>query len=191
MPRQKEVSDAEIRKVARRVFLEKGTQTPVTVIAKELGVSSATLFLRMGSKDRLLIAALWPPAPPVEAVLDCGVRKETPVPEQLLEILYQLAVYVAVEIPAIFMLHAAGVKAPTDDLSNVTPLRLRRKLSRWIASAQAAGQLRHVKPDVAAELIMGTLEASNLHAFVQRREISSRRNRVIVRELVAAIFDSD
>lgn len=190
MPRPKEVTDTEIKRAARKVFLESGTQTPVTQIAKELGVSSATLFLRMGSKDKLLLAALWPPDPPVEAILDCGVQKDTPIGEQLLNIVYGLASYVAVEIPAIFMLHAAGVKAPTKNLSNVTPLRLRRKLARWLEDALSGGELRDVEPEVAADLIMGSLEARHLHAFIQRRPISTRRNRSIVRDIVTTIFDS-
>jgi AcrR family transcriptional regulator len=45
VPRRKEVSDAQIVQAARKVFLEHGTQVPVAVIAKVLGVSPATMFV--------------------------------------------------------------------------------------------------------------------------------------------------
>ena len=54
MARRREVSDAEIIKAARKIFLEKGIQEPVHPVAKELAVSTATLFIRMGTKQRLI-----------------------------------------------------------------------------------------------------------------------------------------
>jgi AcrR family transcriptional regulator len=189
--RPKEVSDAEIIKAARKVFLERGTQTPVTEVAKELGVSSATLFLRMGSKDNLVTAALWPPDPPVMKRLDEGVRQGEPVDDQLLSIVYELADYVAAEIAATFLLYAGGRRPrPGEDFSEVTPMVLRRKLARWLTEAAGAGRRSGPKPEIAAELIMGTLEARNLHAFITKKPISTRASRAFIRDVVAAIFRS-
>ena len=78
MPRRREVSDAQITRAARKVFLEQGTQVPVAVVAKELGVSPATLFSRMGTKNKLISAALWPPDPPVLKALEEGGKVPGP-----------------------------------------------------------------------------------------------------------------
>lgn len=193
MPRPQEVSDEEIREAARKVFLESGTQTAVSEVARTLGVSPATLFLRMGTKENLILQALWPPAPEVEKLIELGVRSDEPVDKQLLHILYELSTYTAAEVPAIFMLYAAGVKAPRTkaEIAEITPIRLRNKLASWLRGARKTGELRAIKPAVAAEVIMGTLEARNLHAFLTRQEIPSAQARAFARELMRALLVAD
>lgn len=191
MPRRKEVTDAEIREAARKVFLELGTQAPVTVVAKELGVSAATLFNRMGSKENLIVRALWPPDPPVLEALDSGLRPGVPAASQLLEIVAAIAAYVAEEIPATFTLYAAGARPKPGEQAEVTPFRLRRKFSRFLAQAAAAGAIRCDKPDVTADVIIGSLEAKHLHAFLARSTVSSRKSRYFVRDVLRTIFGSD
>jgi AcrR family transcriptional regulator len=186
--RRREVSDAQIIKAARRVFLEHGTQAPVTLVAKELGVSPATLFVRMGSKRRLIIAALWPPDPPVLKTLEHGVSSAAPIEQRLAEIVCQLASYVDAEIPATFTLYAAGLRAkPGEDYSDVTPARLRRALAKWLRQAVRAGEI-DCDPRTVAELILGTLEARAMHAFLARRQISVRETRAFRRSLVATVL---
>jgi len=191
VPRRKEVSDAEIREAARKVFLERGTQAPVTEVAKELGVSAATLFNRMGSKENLIVRALWPPDPPVLEALDAGVRPDVPIASQLLEIVAAIAAYVAEEIPATFTLYAAGARPNPSEQQEVTPFRLRRRLAKFLAQAAAAGAIRCDKPEVAADTIIGTMEARHLHAFLARRTISPRKSRYFARDLLRTVFGDD
>ena len=136
MPRRRSVTDAQINKAARRVFLEHGTQAPVAWVAQELGVSPATLFVRMGSKGRLITAALWPPDPAVLETLEQTVDGGMSIERQFRAIVTEIARYVEEEIPATLTLYAAGLRAkPGEDFSNVTPARLRRGLAKWLRQA--------------------------------------------------------
>jgi AcrR family transcriptional regulator len=189
VPRHKQVSDAQIVRAARRVFLEHGTQAPVAWVAKELGVSAATLFVRMGSKRRLITAALWPPDPAVLARLEAG-GDERDVEPQLVEIVTELARYAEEEIPATFTLYAAGLRAkPGEDFSDVTPARLRRALAKWLRSVVDAGGAS-CDPRTATEIILGTVEARAMHAFLARRPVPERETRAFVRALVTTVLGS-
>ena len=187
MARRREVSDAEIIKAARRIFLEHGTQAPVAVVAEALGVSAATLFVRMGSKRRLITAAMWPPDPPVLDTLERGIGDSATIERQLRDITLELASYVEAEIPATFTLYAAGLRAkPGEDFSDVTPARLRRGLTKWLRQAVGTGEIA-CDPRTAAELILGTLEARAMHAFIGKRPHSARETRAFVRALLATV----
>jgi AcrR family transcriptional regulator len=189
--RRRGVSDAQIIEAARRVFLEQGTQAPVTSVARELGVSSATLFVRMGSKRRLITAALWPPDPPVLAALREGYRPTAALDRQLRQIFYELAIYAEAEIPATFTLYAAGLRAkPGEDFSDVAPRQLRRALSKWLGQAVRGGEIV-CEPRVVADLTIGALEARAMHAFLARRPYSVRETRAFIHGMVATILGGD
>ena len=188
MPRRKEVSDAEIVRVARKVFLEQGTQVPVSTVAKELGVSPATLFVRMGTKNKLISAALWPPDPPVLRELENQLPDDRPIDKQLVEIVGAIATFVDAEIPATFTLYAAGLRPkPSDDFSDATPRRLRRALSKWLREAIRQGKVA-CDARMVTETLIGTLEARTLHAFLGRRTFTERDTRTFVRALVATVL---
>lgn len=188
VPRRKEVSDAEIVRAARKVFLEQGIQVSVAVIAKELGVSPATVFVRMGTKSKLISAALWPPDPPVLALLAEREPDDRPLDRQLTEILVDVAHFADAEIPATFTKYAAGARPkPTDDFSDIAPRRLRRALTKWLRDAVRAGKIK-CDPRMAAEIFIGTLEARAMHTFLGKLEISERDTRVFVRSLVTTVL---
>jgi AcrR family transcriptional regulator len=188
VPRRREVSDAEIVRVARRVFLEHGTQVPVAAVAKELGVSAATLFVRMGTKNKLISAAFWPPDPPVLKMLEERLPDDSPIGEQLIEILVAVAGFVDAEIPATFTLYAAGLRPKSpDDFADATPRRLRRALTKWLRVAVRSGRVER-DPRVVAETLIGTLEARTLHAFLGKRALKERDTRRFVRSLVVTVL---
>jgi len=189
VPRRRVVTDAQITRAARKVFLEHGTRAPVSWVARELGVSSATVFVRMGSKMGLINAALWPPDPPVLAYLEIGFQRGAAAAQPLRDILADLMRYVDTEIPATFTLYAAGLRAkPNEDFSDVTPARLRRALAKWLRQAVRAGELR-CAPRTATELIMGVLEARAMHAFLARREVPVREQAAFIRVLLASVLE--
>jgi AcrR family transcriptional regulator len=186
--RRRVVTDAQITRAARKVFLEHGTRAPVSWVARELGVSSATVFVRMGSKMGLINAALWPPDPPVLAHLDRGFQRGVAAPQQLREIVADIASYVDAEIPATFTLYAAGLRArPGEDFSDVTPARLRRALAKWLRQAVRAGELK-CAPRTATELILGVLEARAMHAFLARRTVPAREQAAFIRVLLKSVL---
>jgi AcrR family transcriptional regulator len=188
VPRRRQVSDAQIVRAARKVFLAHGTRVPVAAVARELGVSAATLFVRMGTKEKLIAAAFWPPDPQVLRTLELGYQPRGAFEEQLLEVVVALAEFAGEEIPATFTLYAAGLRAkPGDDFSDVTPARLRRALTSWLRGAAAAGvEVGDAK--MTAEVVLGTLEARALHLFLGKRRSAVRETREFARGLLDAIL---
>src|SRR5262245_63366355 len=73
MGRRRQVSDREISVAAREVFIDRGRKAPVAMVAKKLGVSTATLFQRTGSKPALMLVAFQPEGTTVTE-LDGAVR---------------------------------------------------------------------------------------------------------------------
>ncbi|MBN1239353.1 MAG: TetR/AcrR family transcriptional regulator [Gammaproteobacteria bacterium] len=191
MSRPKEVTDAQIIEAARRVFLARGAQAPIAAVANELGVSSTALHLRMGSKKALLLKALCPTDPPVLRQLAENPADTTPLDRQLRDILLQLQGWAEAEIPATFTLYSIGLMPePGDEIENSQPARLRRALTGWLRRAARVGQLA-CPPRVAADILLGVLEARALHAFISRQPISARESRVFVKELVATVLPED
>jgi AcrR family transcriptional regulator len=188
LSRPKEVTDDQIIEAARRVFLEQGAQTPIAVVASELGVSSTALHLRMGSKKALLLRALCPTDPPVLQQLADDLDEATPVAKQLRDILLQLQTWTEAEIPATFTLYSIGLlPEPGDEIENSQPARLRRALRGWLRRAARVRRMS-CPPRVAAEILLGVLEARALHAFITRRPSCVRDSRAFIRELVATVF---
>lgn len=162
---------------------------PVAVVARELGVSPATLFVRMGTKEKLISAALWPPDPQVFAVLE-SPPDSRPIDRQLVSILVDISRYTNAEIPATFTKYAAGLRPdPSEDFSDIAPRRLRRELARWLREAVRAGQV-NCDPRMAAEAFIGTLEARAMHVFLGKVEVTDRDTRVFVRSLIDTVLNA-
>jgi AcrR family transcriptional regulator len=188
LSRPKEVTDSQIIETARRVFLEHGARTSVAKVADELGVSSTALHLRMGTKRALLLKALCPSDPPVLADLAAPVDADTPIRERLRAFLEELEAWTEAEIPATFTLHSIGMRPePGDEIDNSQPLRLRRALADWLKRAARYERIAS-PPRVAAEVLLGTLEARALHAFVSGKKASDRDRRSFLKSLVTTFF---
>src|SRR5215475_7746004 len=69
MARPKTISDADILRTAREVFIEGGALGSTREIAKRMNVSEATLFKRYPTKADLFLAAMAPPPVDVDAML--------------------------------------------------------------------------------------------------------------------------
>ncbi len=193
MARPKQVSDEQLKLVARRVFLEKGVNTPVAVVAKELGVTPAALFHRAKSKEKLISLALWPPDPPELEHLQQGPSGRGAVRDDLAEILNRLNSYFALAVPAIFLLHMGGVrpgkhKNKQEAEKIPTMLRLRRGLAGWLQQAASSRKLRSGDPRIAAEALLGAMEARHLHGYLAGKKFSPVQNRTFTRALVEEVL---
>jgi hypothetical protein len=114
-------------------------------VARELGVSLAELFVRMGTKNKLITAALWPPDPPILETLRHAAPDEWPLDRQLVEIAMEIAPFVEAEIPATFTLYAAGLRPKSAaDFSDATPRRLRCMASSAKPRTRSATRSRSV-----------------------------------------------
>ncbi|MCH9683008.1 MAG: TetR/AcrR family transcriptional regulator [Deltaproteobacteria bacterium] len=162
--RPRQFSDEELHATARQCFLEHGPGVSTSVIAAQLGVSQAALFKRCGTKQALLIEALRPPArPPWIEIVDGG-PDERPVPEQLREVVEGIDQFFQKMMPALSVLHAAGLQR-SDILCDgeVPPPTLsHRTLTQWFQRLHAQGRARISHPQSTAMAFLGAIHARHM-----------------------------
>jgi AcrR family transcriptional regulator len=184
MGRRRQVSDQEISVAAREVFLDRGPKAPVAMVAKKLGVSTATLFQRTGSKQQLMLMALQPEVTAITE-LERGVQPGVPVRDQLAQVLIEINEYLGMIILGSMTLRAARIEA---DLPEPTPYTLRRLLTQWLTQAATAALLKVQDAATSADVLIGTLESRHIHAYMQERKLTSKEHRDFVRAMIAVVF---
>jgi AcrR family transcriptional regulator len=184
MGRRRQVSDREISAAAREVFLDRGPKAPVAMVAKKLGVSTATLFQRAGSKQQLMLMALQPEGTPITE-LDRGLQPGVPVREQLGHILIEVNHYLGAIISGSLTLRAACI---VSELPEPTPMRVRALLTAWLTQASAAGVLTVTDAPTTADVLVGTLESRHIHAYMQQEQLSSQQHRDYIRAMLDVVF---
>jgi len=185
MGRRRQVSDREISAAAREVFLDRGPKAPVAMVAKKLGVSTATLFQRTGSKQQLMLMALQPEGAPPITELERGLQPGVPVREQLGHVLIELNQYLGTIIGGSITLRAAGIDV---ELPEPTPSRLRAMLEQWVSQAAAAGLLTVTDARTTADVLIGTLESRHIHAYMQHEPLSSKQHREFIQAMLDVVF---
>jgi AcrR family transcriptional regulator len=184
MGRRRQVTDQQISLAAREVFLDRGPKAPVAMVAKKLGVSTATLFQRTGSKQQLMLMALQPETTVIRE-LDRGVQADTPVRDQLGRILLEINEYLGTVIGASVTLRAARIDA---ELPEPTPYKLRALLTQWLSQAAATSLLRVDDPRTTADVLIGTLESRHIHSYMQHQQLSSKQHRDYIRAMLGVVF---
>jgi AcrR family transcriptional regulator len=184
MGRRRQVSDREISVAAREVFLDRGPKAPVAMVAKKLGVSTATLFQRTGSKQQLMLMAFQPEGAPITE-LGRGVQPGVPVREQLGHVLIEINQYLGAVISASVTLRAACIEA---DLPKPSPYDLRVGLAGWLTQAAGAGLLTVVDPDTTADILIGAIESRHIHSYMQQHHLSSQQHREYIRAMLDVVF---
>lgn len=189
MGRPKTVSDEDLSRVARAVFLREGTDTPVATVAKELGITPAALFHRVKTKERLLVLALWPGEPDAVSLLTSAPPAAGTARPQLLKILYGLNEFLAVAVPAAFLLHRGGVSARGLRGKNAPlMIRLRGMLAEWLEGALGHAEFSSGTGRIASEAILGALEARQMHAYLCEFHYTTAQNNRFVRDLVGQVL---
>jgi AcrR family transcriptional regulator len=184
MGRRRQVSDQQISIAAREVFLDRGPKAPVAMVAKKLGVSTATLFQRTGSKQQLMLMALQPETTAITE-LDRGVQLDTPILEQLSRILVELNEYLGTIISGSITLRAARIET---ELPEPTPFTLRTLLAQWLTQANTVSMLKVEDARTTADVLIGTLEARHIHAYMQQEPLSSKQHREYIRSMLDVVF---
>jgi AcrR family transcriptional regulator len=188
MPRRKQVSDEQLVAVARQVFLRAGARAPVSLIAKALGVTSAALFHRAGTKKRLMISAMTLTDPrefKLLELLQSGPLPGEPVWGQLVEILVRLATHLAIVTPCMLLMHSASMKFGK---RRELPGKTRRYLANWLRRAERQGAVQFGSATMAAEVLVGTMEARHLFRYLDGKPVSLAEERVFARQLMAEIL---
>lgn len=189
MSRSKTVSDEQVLTTARKVFLREGVHAPVSAVAKELGVSVATLFFRTKTKDELLLRALTPPRPPALQMLQQLPTAGEDSYGRLMDILLNLNAYFSEVAPSAFLLSTAGFRPPKRLKPDDPPRALRSSLGRWLRRAGALGNIQVRSPRVVAELLISTLEARHLKAYSMGRKYSSAQDRAFLKSALKFLIE--
>ncbi len=169
---------------AREVFLDRGPKAPVAMVAKKLGVSTATLFQRTGSKQQLMLMAFQPDGAPLTE-LDRGVQPGVPVREQLGQVLIEINQYLGAVISASITLRAACIES---NLPEPTPSQLRTRLTAWLTQAGNAGLLTVKDVHTTADILIGAIESRHIHAYMQQQYLTSQQHRDYIRAMLDVVF---
>ena len=156
--------------------------------AQALGVTSAALFHRAGTRERLVISAMTLTDPrefKLLALLRRGPASGTPVRTQLIEVLLSLNAHLAKITPCLLFMHAAGVKTGR---RRELPDKTRRFLASWLRQARRLEGIEFRNASTVAQVLVGTLEARQLWRCVHRTGGSIAIDRAFVRSLVSELF---
>jgi AcrR family transcriptional regulator len=187
MPRHKQISDEQLITVARRVFLKAGVNAPVSLVAKALGVTSAALFHRAGTRERLVISAMTLTDPREFTLLKRirgGPDPAAALEPQLQALLLELSAHLAKITPCLLFLHAAGIGSRE---RRALPGSTRRHLAGWLRRAQRLRHLELSSPAVVADALVGALEARQLYRYVHGDPLSASLERRYVKAMVAEL----
>jgi AcrR family transcriptional regulator len=187
MGRRRQVSDREISVAAREVFLDRGPKAPVAMVAKKLGVSTATLFQRTGTKQQLMLMALRPDGSTPVTELKRGLQPGVPVLEQLSHVLLEINQYLGAIISGSLTLRAACIE---EDLPDPTPTQLRETLAGWLQQATAAKLLAVSDAPTTADVLIGAIESRHIHAYMKQQRFSSQQHRDYIRAMLDVVFPS-
>lgn len=166
MARPREHTDEEILSAASEVLLEQGVKVATSVIAARLGISSAALFHRFGSKRNLIIQALMPKPPKMEWVHDGPDPR--PISEQLAQIGQAIVAHMQAMAPRVQALHTAGV--PMEELfkrfDTPPPVRMFQSMCAWFQRAIDQGRLEAGIPEEYALAFLGSLHGRHFFGEV-------------------------
>lgn len=159
MGRKKEKTDEEILQAARECFIKHGPAVATGVIARELGVSQATLFNRFHTKRELMFAALKPSSDNRFFEILDSPPDDRPVKEQLVEIGHEAFSYFTETDPRLAVLSAAGM---TDEqlrecYTESPTVMSRRRLSNWLEIAKQNRRVRDVDTKSFATAYIGAV----------------------------------
>lgn len=195
MARPRSISDEEIRTAAREVFIEHGPAAPVSLIAEKLGVSHATLFERVGTKEQLLLEALSPDRPRAIERLSHPPPHEH-AREALVEVLTELMEFFHRVVPNLVVLRAAGRSITESPPRGATPPRdatpppvaLRRSLARWLQRASVDGALPPIRSRAVAEGLLGAMEARCFNGYIGGKPFAPGGDDAFLRELIEGLL---
>lgn len=165
MARTRTISDEQILDAARAVFLEEGYGAPTARIARQAGVSEATIFKRFETKQALFLAALRIPHPPAWYRQMDALAGKGDVRENLTIIAVGILTYFQHTLPQTLVAEGSRVKLlpfpPPEGQDLPVPLHVldAQAISAYLRHEITLGRLRSCDTDMLAFLILGSLSS--------------------------------
>jgi AcrR family transcriptional regulator len=151
------VSREEIVDAARGVFTAEGLGASIRDVAAVAGISEAAIFKRFRTKAALIVAALAPPTPDLEAMLAPLAGDE--LEAGLSQVLENVVSYFRAALPVILPVIAqpdVGMEAFLDELGKNPATLIHDALAARLAVLINEGRLKPLQPFAAAGLIVAT-----------------------------------
>ncbi|MEQ1753126.1 MAG: TetR/AcrR family transcriptional regulator [Micropepsaceae bacterium] len=186
MGRPKSISDEDLLAVARVEFLRQGAFGSTKEIARKAGISEAALFKRYPTKAQLFLAALVPPTPGIEPVLERALAARTAktgvqlVAEAVLD---YFRVAIPMILPLITQREFGDTHLPRNFQTNPATSLL-AAVSRYYREEISRGRLGTPSPDAAAAALV-----SAMHSVVLF-EIMGFHGGTMPRTAIRAMVDS-
>ena len=186
MARQRQVSNEQILRVARKCFVKHGPSLSTEVIADKLGVSQPALFKRFKSKRELMIAALAPPeVAGWISELQAG-PDDRPFREQLEELANRVTDYFRDISPCLSVLSSSGI--PPKELMQryavPPPIAAIRSLTDWLERCAHKGLIRKTEFEATAMAMLGSLHFQAFLSYVTGQRLSSLSRRSYIEACV-------
>ena len=162
MSRPRQISDKEILVAARAVFLEHGHQVSTAVIAQRVGISQALLFQRFGTKQRMLVAALWPAVEPDWFERVRQGPDERNLVDQLQELAGEVVATFEQHVPCLVILRSAGIdlEGLLQQEDTPHPVQGFRAIQSWFDQARQDGRIGSGDSAAAALVFLGALQTN-------------------------------
>lgn len=156
--RPRSFTDADLLRVARDLFLERGAGVSTSEIAKQLGVSQAALFKRFATKRALMVAALMPPLEELASLIEPRQIDDRPGYEQLLDLARSVDTLLETMFPRLGVLRASGIDMEeVFEEGHAPPVLVQRWVTGFLVALGEAGLARIKNPSAAAIALLGAL----------------------------------
>ena len=162
MARPRTITDEEILKAARELFLERGPTVPTAEIARHIGISEGSIFKRFSTKHALFLAAMGLDSPGSWSEELDRLVGQGELQENLVQLSVRLLGVFREILPRIMLLwscrghdHAAHVKALHSEDS--PPRKALRALTGYLGAEMQLGRLRQGDPELTARIFLGSI----------------------------------
>lgn len=191
MGRPKQVTDEQILKVARELFLKEGYSVSTATIARTLGVSEATLFKRFSTKLELFKAAMGFPKFDIDGVR-ARFYKNKDTKQGLIEAVEEIIKFQTELLPMILRLLSVPSGISIDSIKgnpDSPPLKMTRLVAEFLAELDDKGLISINDPLITAKVILGaTHNFAYLHLLLQD-EFKKEEVRRFARELIELLWN--
>jgi AcrR family transcriptional regulator len=172
MMRPKLISDEDLLKKVRAIFIQEGPQVSTEAIAKELGLSQAALFKRFKTKRQLMLAALAPQETPHFIPILTRGPDDRPFEDQLREVLLSIHNFFQEVVPIVSLIQYADI-SPQDLLSVhevPPPVKGIRAMTDWLIRCREKGLIADIDAPTVARVLLGAMHVNMfLPLFTQDR----------------------
>jgi AcrR family transcriptional regulator len=161
MGRKKVITDTELLRVAREVFIEGGAFGSTRDIAARAGISEATLFKRYATKTALFLAAMAPPQPDLDFMF-ADVRAQKDARKALHLLASRILGYFRMAIPRMLPLithPAIGLDELVRSFGRSPAEHLTDAVAAYLAELKRAGRASPENPLATAGLLVAALHS--------------------------------